>query len=55
MSIFFLGLIFGALILDLLYVTQRKTIRLTGKNVAHLIFVGALLAAVFLTKSGVIL
>ena len=54
-SIFFLGIIFGALALDLTYVVRKKTIRLTGKNVAHLIFVGLLLLVVFSTQSGKIL
>lgn len=54
-AIFLLGLILGALTLDVILVYQRKIIRLSGKNVAHLIFVGTLLLAVILTTPGAIL
>ena len=54
-AIFLLGLILGALLLDIILVYQRKIIRLSGRNVAHLIFVGGLLLAVILTTPGAIL
>jgi len=54
-AIFLLGLILGALVLDIVLVYQRKIIRLSGKNVAHLIFIGGLLLAVILTTPGAIL
>jgi hypothetical protein len=54
-AIFLLGLILGALLLDIILVYQRKIIRLSGRNVAHLIFVGGLLLAAILTSPGAIL
>lgn len=54
-AIFLLGLILGALLLDIILVYQRKIIRLSGRNVAHLIFIGGLLLAVILTTPGAIL
>lgn len=55
LAVFLLGLILGALLLDIILVYQRKIIRLSGRNVAHLIFVGGLLLAVILTTPGAIL
>jgi len=54
-AIFLLGLILGVLALDTILVYQRKIIRLSGKNVAHLIFIGTLLLAVILTTPGAVL
>ncbi|MCX6724696.1 MAG: CAP domain-containing protein, partial [Candidatus Shapirobacteria bacterium] len=54
-AIFLLGLILGALALDTILVYQRKIIRLSGKNVAHLIFIGSLLLAIILTTPGAVL
>lgn len=54
-AIFLLGLILGALALDAVLVCQRKIVRLSGKNVAHLIFVGSLLLAIILTTPGAVL
>ena len=54
-AIFLLGLILGALALDAVLVSQRRIIRLSGKNVAHLIFVGSLLLAIILTTPGAVL
>jgi hypothetical protein len=54
-AIFLLGLILGVLALDTILVFQRKIVRLSGKNVAHLIFIGSLLLAVILTTPGAVL
>ncbi len=54
-AIFLLGLILGALALDTILVYQKKIIRLSGKNVAHLIFIGTLLLAIILTTPGAVL
>ena len=54
-AIFLLGLILGALALDAMFVSQRRIVRLSGKNLAHLIFIGALLLAAILTTPGAIL
>ncbi len=54
-AIFLLGLILGALVLDIILVYQKRIVRLSGKNVAHLIFIGGLLLAVILTTPGAIL
>lgn len=55
MVVFLLGLILGALFLDALLVYRQKVIRLSGKNLAHLIFVGAVLLSAILTTPGAIL
>jgi len=54
-AVFLLGLIFGALVVDAFLVSRKKIIRLSGKNLAHLIFMGFLLLAVILTSQGAIL
>ena len=54
-SVFILGLIFGALLIDAVFVWRRRIVRLSGKNIAHLVFIGALLLAAIITKQGVIL
>lgn len=53
--IFLLGLILGVLVLDALLVYQRRLVRLSSRNLAHLIFISVLLAAVILTTQGAIL
>jgi hypothetical protein len=50
-----LGMILGALLVDIVYVSRRRVIRLSGKNWAHLVFVGVLLVISLLTTQGVIL
>jgi len=55
MAIFLLGIILGVLVLDVILIYRRKVVRLSGRNLAHLIFVGALLLAVILTTQGAIL
>lgn len=54
-AIFLLGLILGALVLDIILVYQKKIIRLSGRNIAHLIFIGGLLLSIILTTPGAIL
>jgi uncharacterized protein YkwD len=54
-AIFLLGIVLGALVLDAILVAQRQTIRLSGRNVAHLLFIGTLLLAIILTTPGAIL
>lgn len=54
-AIFLLGIILGALALDALLVYRRRIVRLSGKNLAHLIFIGALLLSAILTTPGAIL
>ena len=54
-AIFLLGLILGALALDAALVWQRRIVRLSGKNLAHLIFIAALLLSAILTTPGAIL
>jgi len=54
-TIFLLGLILGALFLDIILVYQKKIIRLSSRNIAHLIFVGGLLLIIILTTPGAIL
>jgi len=54
-AIFLLGLLLGALALDAVLVCQRRIVRLSGKNLAHLIFIAALLLSAILTTPGAIL
>jgi hypothetical protein len=54
-AVLLLGIILGVLALDIVLVYQKKIVRLSGKNVAHLIFVGTLLLAIILTTPGAIL
>jgi len=55
MAIFLLGIILGVLALDVILIYRKKVVRLSGRNLAHLIFVGTLLLAVILTTQGAIL
>lgn len=55
LAVFLLGLFFGVLTLDAILVYKKRIIRLSSKNVAHLIFIGSLLLAVLLTNVGAIL
>jgi hypothetical protein len=50
-----LGVVLGALILDVILVSQKRIVRLSGKNLAHLIFITFLLLAVILTTQGAVL
>ncbi len=50
-----LGIVLGALILDVFLVHQKKIVRLSGRNLAHLIFITMLLLAAVLTTQGAIL
>lgn len=54
-AVLLLGILLGALILDVVLVSQRKIVRLSGRNLAHLIFITILLLAVVLTSQGAIL
>lgn len=55
LAVLILGIVLGALILDVFLVSQKKIVRLSGKNLAHLIFITFLLLAVVLTTQGAIL
>ncbi len=54
-AIFLLGLIIGALLLDLILVYKFNVVRLSGRTVGHLIFITALLIIVLLTDAGTII
>jgi uncharacterized protein YkwD len=54
-TIFLLGIILGVLALDAVLVYRKKVVRLSGRNIAHLIFIGALLLVSILTSPGAIL
>jgi len=54
-AIFLLGLILGALVLDLILVYRFNVVRLAGRTVGHLLFITALLVAVLLTSAGAII
>ena len=55
LTVFLLGLVLGALVIDAWLVTRRRVVRLAGKNLAHLIFIGTILLMVWLTLPGAIL
>lgn len=55
LAVLILGVVLGALILDVILISQKKIVRLSGRNLAHLIFVTFLLLAVVLTTQGAIL
>ncbi len=54
-TVFLLGILLGVLMLDIVLVYRQKIVRLSGKNLAHAIFVGVLLLLAFLTYQGAIL
>lgn len=54
-ALFLLGLVIGALVLDIVLVYRHQVVRLSGRNVAHLLFVATLLLAVILTGPGAIM
>lgn len=54
-TIFVLGLLFGILVLDGVLVYRKKLVRLSGRNLAHAVFIGILLLLAFLTQQGAIL
>jgi hypothetical protein len=55
LALFLLGLVLGALVLDVILVSRRKIVRLSGRNLAHLIFISFLLLAIIFTTPGAIL
>lgn len=55
LAVFLLGVILGAIALDVILVYRRKIVRLSGRNLAHLIFLSMLLLAAILTTQGAIL
>lgn len=54
-TVFLLGLLFGVFLFDVILVYRKKVVRLSGRNLAHLIFITILLLAVVLTSQGAIL
>lgn len=51
-TILLLGLLLIVLVLDGILISMRKTIRISGHNIAHVLFLGAFLAAIWLTATG---
>lgn len=51
-TILLLGLLIIVLVLDGILIWQKKTIRISGHNIAHILFLGAFLAAIWLTAAG---
>ncbi|MGB9706561.1 MAG: CAP domain-containing protein [Microgenomates group bacterium] len=54
-AIFLLGIVLGALVLDAILVAQKRVVRLSSRNIVHLLFIGTLLLAIILTTPGAIL
>ncbi len=50
-----LGMLSAVLLLDMYLVHQRRTVRIAGKNVAHLIFLAGIAIVVLVIRSGVVL
>lgn len=55
MAVFLLGVVLGALTLDIILVYRKKIVRLSGRNLAHFVFLSILLLAAVLTTQGAIL
>jgi hypothetical protein len=55
MAIFLFGLALGALVLDVVFISRKRVVRLSSRTLAHLIFVSFLLLAVVITTQGAIL
>lgn len=53
-ALFFL-ILFAALIFDFYYAYRLKLVRLTGKHIAHFIFIGVIFVSLFILKRGAIL
>lgn len=54
-STIIIGLLLFVLFMDLVIAYRLKLVRVTSKNLAHILFLGAILAGVFIIKSGAIL
>lgn len=54
-SFLIIGLLIVALLLDLVYAYKLRILRVTGKNIAHLIFLGVVAMSLFLLSKGMIL
>lgn len=55
LSLGLVTLLLSVLTVDSLFILKRKTVRVVGKNFAHIIFLVTLIGLIFLTKHGVIL
>lgn len=55
LAVFLMGLLFGVLLLDWVFVHYKRVARLSGRNLAHLALIGTLLLAALLTQQGAIL
>lgn len=54
-TIFIIGFLLAVLVLDLYFAHRLNLIRLTGKNIAHIIFLTSLFIGLMILKNGVIL
>lgn len=54
-GIFLFGLLSGALMVDFVLVARRKTVRLSGRSLAHALFLLAMILLISLTRQGAIL
>jgi hypothetical protein len=52
---FIIGFLLTVLLLDLYFAHKLRLLRLSGKNIAHIIFLGTLIIGLFIIKNGVIL
>ena len=53
-AVFLLALVLGALIIDLIFVYQYRIVRLSSRNLSHLLFLAVLLIAIIFTTPGAI-
>lgn len=54
-ALLLLAIVLGALVIDLIFVYQYRIVRLSSRNLSHLIFIATLLVAVILTTPGAII
>lgn len=55
LSLALLTVLLSILMVDSLFILRRKTVRVVGYNIAHIVFLATLIGLIFLTKRGAIL
>jgi hypothetical protein len=54
-STILIGLLLAVLIMDLIIALRLKIVRVSGKNLAHIVFLGAIFIGIYIIKNGLIL
>jgi len=55
LSIFFLGFLTGVVLIEAILIRQRRVVRLSGRNLAHTVFLGAMILIILISQPGAIL